>query len=78
VFIKNLNSTFSPKFRVLRHLGEMSEGQRGLTERLRQQTLKQPLHLPRGLAHPPPHEVPERSERERLDPRHHARKDRYS
>ena len=64
---------------------------RGLTERLRQQTLKQPLQvsinstqrLPRGLPHPPPHEVPEPlcDERERLDvstgldsrPRHHTR-----
>ena len=56
-------------------------------KRLRQQTLKlrsipfrgQPLHLPRGLRasngeYPSLHEVPERSEWERLDPRHYARK----
>jgi hypothetical protein len=35
----------------------------GSLKRLRQQTLKQPVDLPRGLPHPPP---------QRLDPRHHA------
>ena len=47
---------FSPKFdsTIVAFGGDVqrTEGA-GLTERLRQQTLKQPLHLPRGLAHPP-------------------------
>ena len=34
-------------------------------ERLRQQTLKQPLHLPRGLSHLPP--PPKSGDRQRLD-----------
>ncbi len=53
----------SPKFSGFLNLGEVGRGL--LCKRLRQQTLEQPLHLPRGLAHSPP---------QRLDPRHHARK----
>ena len=54
-FIKNLNAKFSPKFdSTIVAFGEMSEGQRGLTERPRQQTLKQPLDLPLALGDSPP------------------------
>ena len=66
VFIKNPISSSPPNPTALpSYLGEMSNGQRGLTKRLRQQTLKQPLDLPPRLGHPPA---------QGLDPRHHARK----
>ncbi|MEK6753885.1 MAG: hypothetical protein AABZ00_16630 [Chloroflexota bacterium] len=62
-FIKNLNAKFSPKSDSTTVVfgGDVrrTEGA-GLTERLRQQTLKQPLHLPLALGDSPP---------QRLDPR---------
>ncbi|HNE03021.1 MAG TPA: hypothetical protein PLT08_00775, partial [Anaerolineales bacterium] len=68
VFIKNLNFQLSPKFRDLRHLGEMSEGQRGLSSQL---SLKRPIqHGRHQHGQLPALDLlidPEHSERERID-----------
>lgn len=69
LFIKNINSIFSPKFdsTTVAFGGDVqrTEGEDLRPKTLCQQGLKQPLDLPLALGHPPP---------QRLDPRHYARK----